>query len=95
MIFLRQSWKQAHLRRRRWGSSLRRSLPVTDPIYREKLSKMNAAVMGSEQDPYYGAPVIILVLGDPSMPTFVEDGSCVLENMMLAAHALGLGSVMG
>ena len=68
-------------------------IAVTDPIYREKLSKMNAAVMGSEQDPYYGAPVIILVLGDPSMPTFVEDGSCVLENMMLAAHALGLGSV--
>lgn len=68
-------------------------IAVTDPIYREKLSKMNAAVMGSEQDPYYGAPVIILVLGDSSMPTFVEDGSCVLENMMLAAHALGLGSV--
>ena len=68
-------------------------IAVTDPIYREKLSKMNAAVMGSEQDSYYGAPVIILVLGDPSMPTFVEDGSCVLENMMLAAHALGLGSV--
>lgn len=37
--------------------------------------------------------MIILVLGDPSMPTFVEDGSCVLENMMLAAHSLGLGSV--
>lgn len=68
-------------------------IAVTDPIYREKLSKMNAVVMGSEQDPYYGAPVIILVLGDLSMPTFVEDGSCVLENMMLAAHALGLGSV--
>ena len=67
-------------------------IAVTDPIYREKLSKMNAAVMGSEQDPYYGAPVIILVLGDPSMPTFVEDGSCVLENMMLAAQSLGLGS---
>lgn len=76
------------------GEAVSRTIiAVTDPIYREKLSKMNAAVMGSEQDPYYGAPVIILVLGDPSMPTFVEDGSCVLENMMLAAHALGLGSV--
>ena len=25
--------------------------------------------------------------------TYVEDGSCVLENMMPAAHALGLGTI--
>ena len=49
--------------------------------------------MGSNTDPYYGAPVVILVLADGSASTFVEDGSCVLENMMLAAHALGLGTV--
>ena len=42
---------------------------------------------------YYGAPVVVLVLADGSASTFVEDGSCVLENMMLAAHALGLGTV--
>ena len=42
---------------------------------------------------YYGAPVIILVLADGTANTFVEDGSCVLENMMLAAASLGLGSV--
>ena len=49
--------------------------------------------MESNTDPYYGAPVVILVLADGSASTFVEDGSCVLENMMLAAHALGLGTV--
>lgn len=49
--------------------------------------------MGSKTDPYYGAPVVILVLADGNSKTFVEDGSCVLENMMLAAHSLGLGSV--
>ena len=49
--------------------------------------------MGSNTGPYYGAPVVILVLADGSASTFVEDGSCVLENMMLAAHALGLGTV--
>ena len=58
-----------------------------------EIAKLNAEVMGSNADPYYGAPVVILVLADGSASTFVEDGSCVLENMMLAAHALGLGTV--
>ena len=65
----------------------------TDPKYRKEIAKLNAEVMGSNTDPYYGAPVVILVLADGSASTFVEDGSCVLENMMLAAHALGLGTV--
>ena len=56
-------------------------IAITDPKYRQNT------------DPYYGAPVVILVLADGSANTFVEDGSCVLENMMLAAHALGLGTV--
>ena len=50
-------------------------------------------MMGSSTDPYYGAPVVVLILADGSASTFVEDGSCVLENMMLAAHVLGLGTV--
>ena len=66
---------------------------VTTQETRDRIAKYNAAVMHSQSDPYYGAPVIVLVLADPSSATFVEDGSCVLENMMLAAHALGLGSV--
>ena len=49
--------------------------------------------MGSSTAPYYGAPVVVLVLADGGASTFVEDGSCVLENMMLAAHALGLVTV--
>ena len=53
---------------------------------------MNARVMGTDSDPYYGAPTVVLVFADASRNTCVEDGSCVLENMMLAAHALGLGS---
>ena len=68
-------------------------IAITTKEYREEISKLNAKVMGSDNDPYYGAPVIILVLADGSASTFVEDGSCVLENMMLAAASLGLGSV--
>ena len=62
-------------------------IAITDPKYRKEIAKLNAEVMGSNTDPYYGAPVVILVLADGSASTFVEDGSCVLENMMLAAAA--------
>ncbi len=68
-------------------------IAVTSETYRGEIAALNAAVMGSTNDPYYGAPVIILVLADGTANTFVEDGSCVLENMMLAAASLGLGSV--
>lgn len=66
---------------------------ISNKKYREEIAKLNAAVMNSDTDPYYGAPVVVLVLADGTIPTFVEDGSCVLENLMLAAHAAGLGSV--
>ncbi len=57
-----------------------------------KLSRMNAAVMGTDMDPYYGAPTLIIVLGDGTKSNFVQDGSCALLYMMIAAHSLGLGS---
>ena len=57
-----------------------------------QLSRMNAAIMGSDGDPFYGAPTVIVVLADSSRPTCVEDGSLVMGNLMNAAHALGLGS---
>ena len=67
-------------------------LAVTNKEMRDKLSKMNADVMGSDKDPFYGAPVVIVVLADKSVPTYVYDGSLVMGNLMLAAHTLGLGS---
>lgn len=57
-----------------------------------QLSRMNAKVMGVDKDPYYGSPTILVVFADSAMPTYVQDGCCVLMNMMHAAHALGLGS---
>lgn len=68
-------------------------IAVTSEKYRKLLAELNAEVMGKNTDPYYGAPVIILALAEGTASTFVEDGSCVLENMMLAAASLGLGSV--
>jgi len=49
-------------------------------------------VLGASTDPFYGAPAVLVVLADKSVNTSVYDGSLVMENMMLAAHALGLGS---
>ncbi len=65
---------------------------VRDKETRDLLSKWNAAVMGAEMDPFYGAPCVIVVLADPAFPTWIDDGSLVLGNLLNAAHALGLGS---
>lgn len=66
---------------------------VETKAYRDRLTKLNAAVIGKDVDPYYGAPVIVVVLGDGERANYLADGSCVLENLMLAAHAEGLGTV--
>ena len=67
-------------------------IEVTDKTVRDKLSKMNADVMGAKMDPFYGAPVVLVVLADKSVGTYMYDGSLVMENLMLAANAVGLGS---
>ena len=65
---------------------------VRDKKTRDQMMHLNAAVMGSQNDPFYGAPCVIVVLGDPENYPVVENGSLVLGNLMNAAHALGLGS---
>ena len=65
---------------------------VRDKETIEKLSKANAAIMGVETDPFYGAPCVIVVLADPAMGTWIDDGSLVMGNLLNAANALGLGS---
>lgn len=65
---------------------------VRDRQTRDRLSRMNAAVMGIDRDPFYGAPCVIVVLADPGKGTWLEDGSLVMGNLMNAARAVGLGS---
>ena len=57
-----------------------------------KLSKMNADVMGTKSDPFYGAPTVIVVFADSEQGTYVENGSLVMGNLMNAAHAVGVDS---
>lgn len=65
---------------------------VQDPKTIQKLSKINAEIWGSDKDPFYGAPTILLVLVKADVPTGACDGSLMLGNMMNAAYVLGLGS---
>ena len=65
---------------------------VTNREVRDRLSQMNAAVMGSDNDPFYGAPVVLVVLASRESRTYVYDGSLVMGNLMHAAHAMGVGS---
>ena len=44
---------------------------VTNKELRDKLSKMNADIMGAGMDPFYGAPVVLIVLADKSAPTYL------------------------
>ena len=70
-------------------------IAVTDKEMREKIVEANRKIGGWAEgfDPFYGAPVIFIVLADKSCSTYVYDGSLVLGNMMLAAHSLSLGSI--
>ena len=64
-----------------------------NPELVKKLSAMNAAVMGTTSDPFYGAPVILVVLANKAVPTHVYDGSLVMGNLMNAAESLGVASI--
>ena len=67
---------------------------VTDKALRDRLSEMNRVIGGWDEgfDPFYGAPAVLIVLADKSSYNHVCDGALAMGNMMLAAHALGLGS---
>ncbi len=75
---------------RGWQSTI--IIAITDKAMRDKLSKLNARIMGADGDPFYGAPAVLVVLADKSRPTYIYDGSLTMGNMMLAAHDAGLGS---
>ena len=67
-------------------------IAVQDSATVKLLSKMNAAVMGVDSDPFYGAPTVLIVLADADSRHAVQDGSLVMGNLMNAAQAIGLGS---
>ena len=69
-------------------------LVVKDPEIREKFVKANNRIWGREEgDPFYGAPVLLVVLAEKDHRNAKYDGALMMQNMMLAAHSIGLGSI--
>lgn len=68
---------------------------VTNKELRDRLSAANREIGGfpDNLDPFYGAPAVLIVLGNKAQGTYLYDGSLALGNMLLAAHALGLGGI--
>ena len=65
---------------------------VKDKALRNKLSALNASILGITSDPFYNAPVVVVVLADSNVRTYVEDESLVMGNLMNAAHSVGVSS---
>lgn len=65
---------------------------VRDAEMVKKLSQMNRAIMGGEGDPFYGAPVVIVVFADKRSGTYLYDGALTMGNLLNAAHAVGVDS---
>lgn len=78
------------------GKNLQSSIivAVTNRELRDRLSEMNRKIGGWDEgyDPFYGAPVVLIVLADRNSNNHVYDGSLTMGNMMQAAYCLGLGS---
>ena len=72
---------------RNWQSPI--ILAVTNKELRDELSRLNFMSDSDKRvDPFYGAPVVLVVLADKSKHTYIYDGSLVMENMLLEAHSL-------
>lgn len=68
-------------------------IAVTDKPLRDRISRMNAAIMGKpDTDPFYGAPCMMIVLVRES-PNAAYDGPIVMQTLMLAAESLGVNSI--
>ncbi|MBQ6942336.1 MAG: nitroreductase [Akkermansia sp.] len=65
---------------------------VQDSALVARLSRINAQIMNTTRDPFYGAPTAVVVFEDTSNSTGHEDACMVMANLLNAAHAVGLGS---
>lgn len=74
------------------GTQSPRMVVVTDAAQLKELSALNGRIWGKDVDPFYGAPAAVFVMADKEAPTPLQDATLVMGNLMLAAHAAGLGS---
>lgn len=65
---------------------------VQNPKLLKQLSLLNAEEMGSDKDPFYGAPTVVIVFANTEKPTYLYDGTLVMGNLMNAAYSVGVDS---
>ena len=66
-------------------------MEVTEDTYVSLKGSINASKFGNYVF-YYGAPVLIVTANRKGYGNAMADSACALENMMIAANALDLGS---
>ena len=75
------------------GTQCTKFVVIRNKAIRDRLSELNAEIMGMQMDPFYGAPDVIAVFANSAVTTtWVEDGALAMGNLLNAAHALGIGS---
>ena len=67
------------------------AMEETPGMYRSKVSSIRRAKSGDYRYDYY-APVLIVAVNDKDYGNNMADCSCTLENMMIMANALDLGT---
>ena len=65
---------------------------IQDKELIKKIAKINASIMGRDNDPFYGAPTLVIVFAKKDIPTYIKDGSAVMTNILNAAFSLGVDS---
>ena len=70
-------------------------IAVTNKELRDEIMEENRKIGGWGEgfDPFYGAPVILVVIAKREVSTHVYDGSLVMGNLMNAAESLGVASI--
>lgn len=74
------------------GSQSPKIVVLQDKEAIQQVSRLNAAVMGNDIDPFYGAPTVLIILADRNCRTYLDDGNLVIGNLLNAAHAVGVDS---
>jgi len=69
-------------------------IPLVDPLKdaSQKAKEFLVFLKTKGTDMFYGAPVLVIILGNKNMMTTDWDCAMAAQNMMLAAHSRGIGS---
>ena len=68
-------------------------MPITDNMYNSLRSTIEHALMPEfDFDYIYGAPTLIIIANKKDCTNAMADSICVLQNMLIASEALGVGA---